>query len=107
MELTNEDILCELKLLAQTICNTDNLEKAEKAAKKIVWLMELWEDYKKMIDAQELLNRLNKLRDETYADIKYENSLRVRNHEKQLFLLARIETIKKIQTIVKEMEEEK
>lgn len=47
MELTNEDILCELKLLARNICDTENIVFAEKSAKKIVWLMELWEDYKK------------------------------------------------------------
>lgn len=47
MELTNEDILEELKELAGDIRDTDNIVFAEKAAKKIVWLMELWEDYKK------------------------------------------------------------
>lgn len=47
MELTNEDILNELQLLARNICDTNNLVLAERSAKKIVWLMELWEDYKK------------------------------------------------------------
>lgn len=47
MELTNEDILSELQLLAKNIVDTDNIVFAEKSAKKIVWLMELWEDYKK------------------------------------------------------------
>ena len=47
MELTNEDILCELQLLAKNIVGTDSLVFAERSAKKIVWLMELWEDYRK------------------------------------------------------------
>ena len=46
MELTKEDIINELKALAKDILNTDDA-KVEKAAQKIVWLMELWEDYKK------------------------------------------------------------
>lgn len=47
IELEDDDILSELKLLARNICDTENIVFAERSAKKIAWLMELWEDYKK------------------------------------------------------------
>jgi len=55
-----------------------------------------------MIDAQKLLNRLNKLHNATYAQ-----SLQVRNYSEQVLLWERIKTIEKIQAIVEEMEGEK
>lgn len=47
IELTEEDILCELQALAKCIATNDDFASAEKYAKKICWLVELWEDYKK------------------------------------------------------------
>ena len=47
IELAEEDILCEMQSLAKNIVCTDDIVSAEESAKKISWLMELWEEYKK------------------------------------------------------------